>query len=68
MEGARQGAERIAWKIGDFINEEKSTRERKWSESSDSGYGSVEEEGFDMRRVGLGQENQFSLLDVSDED
>ena len=60
LEGARMGAERIAWKVGELL--------KYWDGGSkvregDSGYGSVEEEEFsDSRRMRLRMENQFTVL------
>ncbi|KAH8589972.1 hypothetical protein B0O99DRAFT_692000 [Bisporella sp. PMI_857] len=61
LEGARQGSERIAWKVGELLNE--------W-EGNGSGYRSESsrdkdrKEEIDTRRVGLGMENQFGILAV----
>lgn len=53
LEGARQGAERIAWKIGEMLRQQAGRR--------DSGYGSEVDE-VDMRRLGLGLNNQFAVF------
>jgi len=63
LEGARQGAERIAWKVGELLKE----RKRSFYEA-DSGYGSEEHVEVDSRRLGLGFENQFEVLGLSDEE
>ncbi|RDW71156.1 hypothetical protein BP6252_07719 [Coleophoma cylindrospora] len=50
LEGARAGAERIAWKIGDMLREEQAER------------GDDAVESVDSRRLGLGINNQFSIF------
>ena len=77
LEGARMGAERVAWKIGELL--------REWNgrddvfeeeggdevETRDSGYGSVdsaEVEKVDSPTLGLGVGNQFSVLKMGDEE
>jgi hypothetical protein len=75
LEGARMGVERIAWKVRELL------REKGWGENEvdvgeegDIGYGSEngrEEKGgveVDMRRLGLGMENQFEVLELSDDE
>lgn len=57
-----EGAERIAWKIGELL--------REWKASGDvaSGYHSgPEPEEVDGRRLGLGIENQFEVLGLNEE-
>ncbi|PQE16111.1 FAD binding domain protein [Rutstroemia sp. NJR-2017a WRK4] len=65
LEGARMGAERIAWKIGELLGRGtyKGAEGRR-----DSGYSSANEtgKGVDGRRLGLGIENQFSVLAIED--
>jgi hypothetical protein len=58
LEGARQGSERITWKVAELMNDELCL--------SDSGYESdyEGEEVVDRRRLGLGIENQFNVLDI----
>jgi hypothetical protein len=61
LEGARQGAERIAWKVSEIMRE---------SDEEKSSDGSMEEEewrgdGVDCRRLGMGFENQFSILECA---
>jgi hypothetical protein len=61
LEGARQGAERIAWKVGELL--------KKWDgvdQNLEDGYGREEEEEVDSRRLGLGLENQFGVLGLSE--
>ncbi|KAF5873899.1 putative fad binding domain protein [Botrytis fragariae] len=63
LEGARMGAERIAWKVGELLGRgEPDTK----GERRDSGYSSIDGriEGVDFRRLGLGIENQFDVLDL----
>ncbi|KAF7934269.1 uncharacterized protein EAE97_008629 [Botrytis byssoidea] len=63
LEGARMGAERIAWKVGELLGRgEPDTK----GERRDSGYSSIDgrTEGVDFRRLGLGIENQFDVLDL----
>lgn len=68
LEGARMGAERVAWKVGELLREWKSVEsvvvvDGMGKEEGDSGNGSTEEEGaVDSRRLGLGMENQFATL------
>ncbi|TVY86369.1 hypothetical protein LAWI1_G008842 [Lachnellula willkommii] len=61
LEGARQGAERIAWKVGELL-------EGGYG-GSDGGYASEwsGEDEVDRRRLGLGCENQFGILGLSDD-
>jgi len=61
LEGARQGSERIAWKVGELL--------REMEVVADSSYGSGgEKEGeVDERRLGLGIQNQFEVLGICDE-
>jgi hypothetical protein len=65
LEGARQGAERIAWKVGELLKRSKGS-----SDEGDSGYGSEwsGEDEVDRRRLGLGFENQFGVLGLSDDE
>lgn len=58
LEGARQGAERIAWKVGEILQEHVGRR--------DSGYGSEVNGEVDMRRLGLGLNNQFAVFSDGD--
>ncbi|KAG9239227.1 hypothetical protein BJ875DRAFT_220118 [Amylocarpus encephaloides] len=55
LEGARQGAERIAGKLAEIFSEDR----------PDSGYGSQsgdQKSEVDMGRLGLGRDNQFDIL------
>lgn len=56
LEGARQGSERIAWKVVELLKDGVC--------QPDSGYGSDWDQGDDVdrRRLGLGIENQFGVL------
>ncbi|CAG8980380.1 hypothetical protein HYALB_00003944 [Hymenoscyphus albidus] len=60
LDGARQGAERIAGKIAEIFG-----RRRR-----DSGYASEAADGerVDMRRLGLGRDNQFEVLAALEDD
>lgn len=62
LDGARQGSERIAWKVTELLSEGPC--------QSDSGYGSDWDMGgeVDQRRLGLGIENQFGILDIDSEE
>jgi hypothetical protein len=57
LEGARQGAERVAWKVGDLLMEWKGSLDE-----ADSGYGNEQDGEVDSRRLGLGRKNQFEVL------
>lgn len=61
LEGARQGAERIAWKVGELLKGKMGS-----FDEGDSGYGSEEHVEVDSRRLGLGFDNQFGVLGFSD--
>lgn len=58
LEGARQGSERVSWKIAELLKDGVC--------QSDSGYGSDwdQRDEVDRRRLGLGIENQFGILDL----
>ena len=79
LEGARMGAERVAWKVGELLRQwevrggnvcedgDEGPKAVRW----DSEYGSIgsgEKEVVDGRRLGLGIENQFSVLGLGDKD
>jgi hypothetical protein len=75
LEGARLGAERVAWKLGELLREwnreDSDDMESLGKEEGDSGYGSAGsggEEEVDSRRIGLGMENQFALLEVENQE
>lgn len=63
LEGARQGAERIAWKVSELMSagveetETLSDRDREEEE--------WRRDGVDCRRLGMGFENQFSILECA---
>ena len=61
MEGARQGAERMLWKVGEVLREVRG--------QCYSGYGSEgseESEGVDGMILRLGIKNQFTFSSVDD--
>jgi hypothetical protein len=61
LEGARQGAERIAWKISELVREG-----RVGSEDAIRGYEKGRDlDGVDCRRIGMGFENQFGILECA---
>ncbi|KAG0652152.1 hypothetical protein D0Z07_1301 [Hyphodiscus hymeniophilus] len=71
LEGARMGAERIAWKVGELLRDwDKLSPGLDITENADSGYGSTGsgEEEVDSRRMGLGIENQFAVLGREDDE
>lgn len=61
LDGVRQSAERIAWKVADLLDEDEEQRRRR-----DSGYGGSEDDdvpvGLDTRRLGLGFGNSFAAF------
>lgn len=63
LEGARQGAERVAWKVAELIEQHRAYQ----MPDQDSGFesGGTDDE-LDARRVGLGLRNQFELLGLSE--
>lgn len=66
LEGARQGSERIAWKVGSLLSawEEDSGYEgSEGSEDGSWGGNGVNKGDVDMRRIGLGGGNQFAVLE-----
>lgn len=72
LEGARQGAERVAWKVGELLRRFKGTGDgeeeemEKANRHASQGGGGGDE--VDSRRLGLGMENQFAVLGLSDEE
>jgi hypothetical protein len=62
LEGARMGAERVAWKVGELL--------REWYGMEGDGWDSTESEERDAevdgRRLGLGMDNQFGILEMAE--
>lgn len=62
LEGARMGAERVAWKIGEFVRAG-AGEEVEAEETGGAKGGQQKKKGVvDMRCLGLGWENQFGAL------
>ena len=62
LEGARQGAERIAWKISELVRNNREV----YSGAIDGQGEEQDQDEVDCRRLGLGFENQFGILDIND--
>lgn len=58
LEGARQGAERVAWKVSELMR----ARGGSYDNEVDGHQNEVDQHGVDCRRLGIGLENQFEIL------
>jgi hypothetical protein len=62
LEGARQGAERIAWKIAELLG----SNGEVYSGAIGGQAKEQDQDEVDCRRLGLGFENQFGMLDINE--